>query len=712
MTRYLAHIADDQREQTVLEHLIGTAKLAAAFAADFDGREQGWLVGMAHDIGKYSAAFQQRLLGAPHFVDHATAGGVECAKMRQICAAFAIMGHHGRLPDGGSQTDNDEQPTLHGRIRRAMNGNLEDYSPWQKEVTLPPTPPPPVNLRDSAEALFFTRMLYSCLKDADFLDTEAFMKGQTRHKSNASIADLAEKLDNFCKDWFPPKTPLNEKRCAILQRCREQGDLREPGLFTLTIPTGGGKTVSSLMFALHHAKAQGLNRIIYVVPYTSIIEQNADVFRKILGEENVLEHHAGVLYDTGTEATPQSIQLAQATENWDIPVVVTTAVRFFESLFSCRPSQCRKLHNLAKSVVIFDEAQMLPIPYLRPCVYAIAQLVAHYHVSAILCTATQPALEKIFREFLPNVEPVEICPEPVFQWSDFCRTRFQKAGVLSHEELSGKLMEQKQALCIVNSRKGAYTLWEQLEQEGAYHLSTLMYPAHRRAVLEEIRTKLKTGQICRTVSTSLIEAGVDVDFPAVFREESGLDSILQAAGRCNREGKRSPEESLVTIFRGQDSPPPIFSIPIHAGRRTLSQFDNPDSQEAVAYYFHELLDLKGKAAQDQKEILQLMQNSTIPFREIAERFHLIDNPTRTLYIPREDGIKLIDRLYQGERNRDLFRRLGQFGVSIYEQHFQALLAAGDIEVLDGEIAVLVNSELYHEKTGLSLKADYGKGLFI
>ena len=708
---YHAHIAEDNRKQTVSEHLIGTADLCTVFATAFGAEEQGRLAGLAHDLGKYSAAFQRRLEGSTEQVDHATAGAAECCKLNQGSAAFAVAGHHGGLPDGGGQGDGPDEPTFCGRMKKAAFGKLEPYEVWREEIKLPPAPQPAFS--SQPEEMFFTRMLYSCLVDADFLDTETFMSGREQERGGGdSIEVLEDKLRSYVSNWFPPKTELNQERCVMLKCCMEQGENRSPGLFTLTIPTGGGKTVASLAFALRHARTHGLRRIIYVIPYTSIIEQNAQVFRDILGEENVLEHHFGVLYDIEDEARPENARLARATENWDMPVVVTTAVQFFESLFANRSSRCRKLHNLAKSVIIFDEAQMLPVPFLRPCVFAIAQLVKRYGVSAVLCTATQPALDGLFREFLPGETAVELCPPEVFRQEIFRRVTFQREGRLSREAVAERISGQKQVLCVVNSRKSAQTIYDLLDKEGAFHLSTLMYPAHRKAALEQIRARLKDGLPCRVVSTSLIEAGVDVDFPAVFREETGLDSILQAAGRCNREGKRPAGESVVTIFQGEVPPPVLFEIPVAAGRQTLNRYDHPDSPEAIRYYFQELLDLKGPEALDQKGILTTMERDYMPFRKIAERFHLIESETKTVYIPLGKGEELIRQFRSGERSRALFRALGQYGVSIYPQHFEALDLAGDLETLEDGSAVLTNLALYDSARGLSLAADEGKGLFI
>ena len=707
----LAHISRTGQEQTIYDHLCGTASLAKEFARPFVGEMQAELAGFAHDIGKYSTAFQKRLHGGPK-TDHATAGALECFKRKQPFAALAVAGHHGGLPDGGSQMDASDQPTLFGRIKRGEQGLLEPYERWEQEVVLPQAGIPAFLMGASGPALvFFTRMLYSCLVDADFLDTETFMEGRSRDTNKTSMEELWDHLQCYISNWFPPKGELNRQRCQILERCIREGEL-PTGLFSLTVPTGGGKTVASLAFALAHAKKHGLQRVIYVVPYTSIIEQTAEIFRKILGTQNVLEHHSNMLYDLEGEADAHTIRMAKATENWDMPVVVTTAVQFFESLYACRSSQCRKLHNIAGSVVIFDETQMLPISYLRPCVWAISQLVEHYGVSAVLCTATQPALEPIFREFLPKFPVRELCPPDTCQWEVFRRVSFEQTGRLTWDELAIKLNAHSQVLCIVNTRKAAQEVYRRLEKEGSFHLSTLMYPQHRKQQLAEIRRRLGEGLSCRVVSTSLIEAGVDVDFPTVYREMAGLDSILQAAGRCNREGKRSAAESVVYIFEGEEKAPPLFSTAIGAGKYAMDRYEDMASQAAIHEYFLQLLDLKGKEAQDKKQILPLIQSTCFPFRTVADRFHLIDTPTRTVYVPLEEGAELVARLRAGEGGRTLFRQLGLYGISIYEKHFSALEQAGDLEILENGAVILCNTSLYSEQTGLSLEADNGKGLFI
>ena len=710
---YLAHLTEDGRTQTILEHLKGTASLCSAFAAAFDAEAQGHLAGMAHDIGKYSAAFQRRLHGGPK-VDHASAGAFECLKTQQLAAAFAISGHHGGLPDGGSRGDAAGAGTFWGRINRASQGNLEDYHAWQSEFSLPHANTPAF-AGTRLEGMFFTRMLFSCLVDADYTDTGAFMDNSPYlPASSSSMEELWRRLETYVSGWFPPKGALNMQRCAILEQCMSAGAQYGPGLFTLTVPTGGGKTVASLSFALAQAKARRMKRIVYVIPYTSIIEQTAQIFREILGDENVLEFHSGVQFDQQEDdaSSPETAPLTRSVETWDVPVIVTTAVQFFESLYACRPSKCRKLHNLAQSVLIFDEAQMLPLPYLRPCVWAIAQLVRHYGASAVLCTATQPALDPIFQEFAPEIPIREICPMAEAHWESFRRVSFQQAGTLSWMDLAARLQQQEQVLCVVNTRRAAREVFHQLSGSGNFHLSTLMYPAHRRRILDEIRRRLRDGLPCRVVSTSLIEAGVDVDFPAVYRELSGLDSILQAAGRCNREGKRPPEDSIVTIFQGEDPPPRLFETSIGAGKIVLDHCQDVSSRAAIHTYFSTLLDLKGAEAQDAHHILPLMESEFFPFRTVAERFHLIESPTTTVYLPLEEGAGLVELLRSGQYSRTLYRRLGQYGVSVYPQHLAALEQAGALEHLEDGSVVLRDIGLYTQTTGLTLEPSGGNALFI
>lgn len=710
---FLAHISEDGRTQSVEKHLSGTAELARCFGEAFGAAELAEFAGRLHDIGKYSEGFQKRLKENGAKVDHSTAGAYESYLKKSVYASICIAGHHGGLPDFGTKADSPDDPTFRGRIKRAARGRLPDYSRW-KEYTEETESPQNPAINDAYRDFFFVHMLYSCLVDADFLDTERFMDDHSRVRLYDTIEQLDRKMDQHTASRYPPQGELNERRCAILEALQSQGEAADRGLFTLTVPTGGGKTEASLAFALKHALKHKLSRVIYVVPYTSIIEQTADTFRRILGAQNVLEQHSAVIYREGEEATWQSTALAKASENWDMPVIVTTAVSFFESLYAARSSKCRKLHNIAQSVVIFDEAQLLPLPRLIPCVAAIAELVRAYKVSAVLMSATPPALNELFAKELPNTAPVELCPPELSDPKFFRRVTFVKEDIIAADELAVRLNDISQVLCVVNTRRLAQEIIKKLNTEGSFHLSTLMYPAHRRRTLSIIRQRLTDALPCRVVSTSLIEAGVDVDFPALYREQAGLDSILQAAGRCNREGKKPASESRVVIFRSDTAAPKLFAKAIAAGNYVLRKHEDIDSPKAIEAYFTELLGISGEAALDVGNIMKKIEDRLIPlpFRTIGEDFRLIDDISYTVYIPLEDGANLTERLLGGERSRKLFRELSQYSVSVYHDHYAELYEAGDIEPISGleKAAVLVNTKLYCEHTGLSLLAERGKDL--
>lgn len=710
---FFAHISEDkERTQTVKEHLQGTAALAEVFAQPFGGGEQAKLAGKLHDIGKYSREFQHRLEGGPK-VDHSTAGGKEAFQLRQLEAAFAVMGHHGGLPDYGGKNDTGDTSTLYGRQQK----KVPDYSAWKQEIALSPASRPSHIPPDNLSEAFYIRMLYSCLVDADYLDTEAFMDGTLPRGGYEPIASLLDKLDQYIAPWWNPKNELNRKRCDILRSCLDAGENFPNGLYTLTVPTGGGKTLSSLAFALRHAATHGKKRVIYVIPYTSIIDQTAEVFENILEAENVLEHHSGVDYTMPEEEVDPALYCkALATENWDAPVIVTTAVQFFESLYSNLPSRCRKLHNIADSVIIFDEAQTLPVSYLYPCVSAIGQLVQYYGVTAVLCTATQPALQSLFAELAPGLTMREICPDTDALYQFFRRTTLRQAGALTEEELAEQLNASPQTLCVVNRRVTAQKLYALLPEEGSYCLTTLLCPADRKRLLEEIRERLKSGLPCRVVSTSLIEAGVDVDFPTAWREEAGLDSIIQTAGRCNREGKASAEQSIVTIFRLEGQQVPAMIRPnVDSTRHVLQTFADPAQPEAIESYFSFYRTLKGSAALDQKGILDAFQKGyegrIFPFAAVADMFHLIDSPTTTVYIPTGEGKSLVESLRAGFISRSLFRKLGQYAVNVYPDHLKRLLDAGAVQATESGAYILTDKDLYHSSTGLALDVEMGKGWF-
>lgn len=710
----VAHTSEDGRTQPLSEHLQNVGNLAGCFALQF--RCEAWAkhVGFVHDIGKFAPAFQRYLLNGGPKTEHAAAAAIALYQANTHLLAYCAAGHHAGMPDGGDSADMPDAPTLRAKLQR-QNKYGWDIPGYLNEAGLSPSTvlssPPIVTLEGHGFSLsFLTRMLFSCLVDADYLDTEAFMNNAPIRRNKLPLTPLLTLLDRHLDSFGTPKNELNRKRAEILARCMEAALLRR-GLYSLTVPTGGGKTLSSMAFALRHAAEHGLRRIIYVIPYTNIIEQTAGVFRKIFGDEAVLEHHSNAGYDDAEDTrNTDRLYKRHASENWDISVVVTTSVQFFESLFSNRPSKCRKLHNIANSVVIFDEAQMLPMPYLLPCVRAISELVKNYRCTAVLCSATQPALGAYFPS---GISPVEICPDFEELHTLFRRTRFVvEAEAFSAEALAERLNREHQTLCIVNTRMQAQAVFALLQGEGCYHLSTLMYPLHRKRTLEIIRQRLKGGLPCKVISTSLIEAGVDLDFPSLYRERAGLDSMIQAAGRCNREDTRSAEESPVYLFRfAQDQSPRIpasLALPFQVADKLMQECEDIGSPSTIRAYFEQLYRYKGPSL-DTENIVGRLEDGvkscppSFPFASVAENFRLIEQNTRQILVVLDDepaAIEIATQLRQGLRSQKLLRDTGQFSVNVYENAYAALLGAGVLDVLDAELAVLRDVSLYNRQIGL------------
>lgn len=709
---YLAHISEDKlREQSIIEHAEGVAELSGMFAACFGCKEWGYGCGLMHDIGKYSVEFQQRLHGGPK-VDHATAGAKELKLKGNVMQAYCVAGHHSGLPDGGSPAEPD---TFYGRMKK----ELKDYQAFKEEIKIPKFPAAPLKPigKGGFSAAFFIRMLFSCLVDADYLDTERFMKqGQTARGNYDSIEQLFDRLYKHIASWLTNynENTVNGRRSSILRACLEKG--RGPqGLYQLTVPTGGGKTVSSLAFALRHANEHHLERIIYVIPFTSITEQNAQVFKDILGKNNVLENHCNVVCDNDKEL--EDMQLAA--ENWEKPIIVTTNVQFFESLFANKTSKCRKIHNISKSVIIFDEAQMLPVNYLRPCIQAVSELIYNYHCSAVLCTATQPALKPFFPEF---IKAEEICPDVKGQYEFFKRTNVKNMGEISEGNLISELKEKQQVLCILTSRKRVQRVYEALKGENVYHLSTYMYPKHRRTILDEITKALKDGRPCKLIATSLVEAGVDFDFASVFRELAGIDSVIQAAGRCNREGNRGKDESKTIIFSLEQSDdihiPGQLKLPISVAKQITEKYEDITSPEAIYEYFQRLYHFRGESL-DIKNIVENFEKGipsfNFPFASAAKKFHIIESQTKTILIDKEpEAMEIVERLRRGEHSRELFRAAGQYCVSVYENDFDNLDGAGMLDALctgiDTDFYILRDKGLYTDDRGLTVRAERGDAL--
>ncbi|MZP30798.1 CRISPR-associated helicase Cas3' [Heliobacterium undosum] len=732
--KYYAHSLPDQPEeqwQLLHTHLLQTAERAAQFADRFNAAPWGEAAGLLHDIGKYAREFQKRLRGSHISVDHSTAGAQLATRLypngQARILAYTSAGHHTGLPDSGfhSAGSQNVKGTLFNRLETP---DLHDYSAYMTEITPVPgqrlerLPIGPIKKQQGVSVSLFVRMLFSCLVDADYLDTERFMQPELAalRDPGEDLSALLDKLEKHLEEKCQKaaKTVVNQARADILRQCREKAELA-PGLFTLTVPTGGGKTLSAMDFALRHAVKNGLDRVICVIPFTSIIEQNAALYREIFGDDNVLEHHSTYqperhhpvdAYEDDM-ADNRALRWKLATENWDKPIVVTTNVQFFESLYANRSSRCRKLHNLARSVIILDEAQMIPDRFLKPCLAALTELVRNYGATMLLCTATQPALNGL----LPTeVTSREIIDQPQTLYEQLRRVTVRNAGRLNDEQLIEQLAPHSQALCIVNTRRHARILFEYLGEsarmsegigvgEGCWHLSALMCPKHRTLKLKEIREALRRGNPCKVISTPLIEAGVDVDFPIVYRAFAGLDSIAQAAGRCNREGKRKNGEVLV-FSPDKESPKGWPALMAKLGERAWREGDDPLSLEAIKRFFTYRFEIEAEKLDEQGIIKQLQEGVkplAFPFKDIAERFRIIDSEQVSVVIPFDDeACSLIDEVAQGRITAAIRRRLQAYTVGVYRFDWLNYCRAGAVKTEGGLIQVLVDKSYYDDNIGL------------
>lgn len=715
MRKYYAHSTEkvDKSDWQILsEHLLNVAQLAEYFADAFCAGRWGRCAGLLHDAGKATEDFIGRLEGKPQRVDHSTFGARlarDTTGRLGLVLSYVIAGHHGGLPDGGNQ-----ETELHFRLK---NGKIPQNVELLPEVTIKENLDLPFKLsldRSGFSLSFFTRMIFSCLVDADFLDTEAFCnpeQTQYRPKSSADqiFHELSKRLNNFLKEKSQQvdQSPVNVLRQAILAQCLGKAKLPQE-IFSLTVPTGGGKTFSSMAFALEHAVTHNLKRIIYAIPFTSIIEQNAKIFQEVLGQEYVLEHHCNFTESDVPDNQAYNRRRGLASENWDFPIVVTTNVQFFESLFSNKTSRCRKLHNIARSVIVLDEAQIIPTEYLEPCIAVLRELVENYGCTLLLCTATQPALDDSskLRVAFPVIREIVDAPETVYK--KLRRTEVNFTGRLTDCDLASRLSEELQVLCIVSTKPRARTIFEHLhKREGLFHLSTNMYPMHRRRVLENIRARLKDKKTCCVVSTSLVEAGVDLDFPVVFRAMAGLDSIAQAAGRCNREG-RMGALGKVHVFE-EEKPPnmPWLKRCIARAGETLRTMPNSDPLDLAVMrrYFELLYDVQDL---DNKQIWQLLNPKLckelhLPFKEAAQLFRFIEDESTGVIVAKEtEAKKLIHELRYTEYPRSTLRKLQQYTVNVRSKDLSVLVNLGAVEMIHDQYPVLCNENAYDDGVGLCI----------
>jgi CRISPR-associated endonuclease/helicase Cas3 len=702
------------------EHLRAVAELAGKFASTFGHSDWGRLAGLWHDLGKYSSAFQSYIARGSGFdpeahieggtgrVNHSSAGAIHAVEKlggKGRLLAYLIAGHHAGLPDWHS--DEHALASLSQRLGDGQYLQAISHVAVPADVLHPAMSPTTKPLGGEAGLALWLRMLFSCLVDADFLDTEKFMDGE-KAWSRGTFSSIGELLDKFDEhmtkltaDANP--TPVNRVRAEVLRQCRERAS-DAPGIFSLTVPTGGGKTLSSLAFALAHAVHHGKRRVIYVIPYTSIIEQTAEIFRDIF-RDDVVEHHCNL------DPEKETAKSRLSTENWDASIIVTTNVQFFESLFAARTSRCRKLHNIVNSVVVLDEAQLLNPELLQPILDTINLLTQHYGVTFILSTATQPALHSregfgwTFRG-LNGVN--EIMSDPDALYRDLERVTVEMPcdfhARQGWEELTAELKTHESVLAVVNTRRDCRELhW--LMPDGTIHLSAAMCGEHRAKAIAEIRKRLEDEVPTRVISTQLVEAGVDIDFPVVYRALSGLDSIAQAAGRCNREGKLDRGKVVVFI---PPKPSPLGTLR-RAEQTTVGLLSgstgDPMTRELFTRYFEHFY-VKAESL-DKHGIHDLLTRDArelkIQFRTAAEKFRLIDDvESQSILVWYSNSQPLIGKLKKDGPERWLMRKLQRYSVNLPRRMVDKLLASGEVlEVWPGIFTQAVDT-LYDNEVGVVL----------
>jgi CRISPR-associated endonuclease/helicase Cas3 len=731
--------ADGNKSQTLITHIEGVKKNASLFSEAFGCGAWGAILGDWHDLGKFMEAFQKYMLKDEQRIEHAVVGGRYATDrfddpLRKLALQYSITCHHTGLQNGEALRKRlmNAAQLMQDASKNAPEDLLNRHLPEWPDWLIPPDIPPDVAAERKKidewkrNLEFWIRMLHSCLVDADWLDAEKREPETTKKPTFPSIDILRDKLDKFIDEKVAESrkdnwTRVNVQRKMVLDACRESANTGI-GLFSLTVPTGGGKTLSGMSFALNHAVKNQLKRVIVVIPYTSIIEQNASVYVDVFGEENVIEHHADIDPEKDTDTN------RLAAENWDAPIIVTTNVQFFESLYTNKNSKLRKLHNISRSVIILDEVQSLPPVLLYPILDAIRELQEHYGCSVVLSTATQPALKKS-DSFLHGLHEVkEIIPDVLTLSRELARVNieWETDDTTEYPDIAQCIQKENmhRVLVVTHKRKDARELAGLLPDD-AYHLSASMCPLHRKDVIKKIKALLEDESLTvRVVSTQLIEAGVDIDFPVVFRALSGLDSIAQTAGRCNREGK-DPNGGRLIVFRAPTEPPAGI---LRSGKGITESFLNSRESDGIVRCADGSLDLTSPANYDTYFRLfysgvQLdgagvqIARASLDFPQTAKRFCMIDSPTYPVVVPYGDAygkLGVVRAKFKPSRND--FRSLQPFIVQIYSQEFQMLDnvgAIGDVHEKAFFYLTPPYERLYDKRFGLvvsegNLFADYSK----
>lgn len=715
---FIAHIReDDGTEQTIEEHCEAVKRLAESFAIN-EWRPLAAYSGYIHDIGKFRDGFQARIRGTSNKpCEHACCAAQEILKRvggKNVFGVFASMleyctaGHHSGLQNGKA-TELSELGSLEDSLKR----DVSDIEKYRGEFEKFCSPPDDTALAKALGSLqtgikglskiegeqefieryaFFTRYIYSCLTDADFLDTESFCSGGLERGLTGDFSAALDKV-NSALSSMRSDTDVRRARNELQRQAFSAGLGSRVGI--LNMPTGSGKTLCSIKLALERAVRSGKKRIVYVIPYTSIIEQTADVFQDLFGDVlPILQHHSNFDFDdmkTDDEMSAECI--ARTTENWDAPLVITTNVQFFQSMYHNRSSKLRKLHNLADSVIVFDEVHMMPVNYLQPCLRGVGYLVNFLNCDALFLSATMPDFSELFKKYAIGCDHSELIGDKSgFKFFRNCHC--VDLGEISEEILLTDTEKHDSSLIIVNSRKRARDLYKKCSIKNKFCLSTYMTPNDRSAAIDSIR-KLIGKEPVTVISTSLIEAGVDLDFEAVYRELSGLDSVIQSAGRCNREGKR-PEGFMHVFTLEGVSIPKGSKMQAGITQSLMQEYDDIFSPECIEDYYKRLYGAEDGSIENGTIYKPGMKPNAIPFRDYAEGFNMIDSDTINVIIPNEENRELIDSL---KFSAKALRKLSRYSAALHYNEFRDLLERGIIEPV-GAAFVLACPEFYSSETGL------------
>lgn len=730
MEKYIAHRNDiTGLEQTVKEHSENTAELCWIFSIP-ELKDFMFVIGLLHDVGKFQKSFVKRINGVNIRVEHSTCGALAARENYTIgpmvlMMEYCIAGHHSGIPDGGFANDSSDMLTLQGRMKR----QFEDYSEYKEELSLPK-----LNEKDWLMYLlndcyndikkvidkfaFLTRYAFSCLVDADSIDTADFCKERELPRKlkadfRACLYTVDDKLSSFvCK------TELQKTR-NLLQKQAFQNISQDAEIYLLNMPTGSGKTLASVKIALERAIVKNKKRIIYIIPYNSIIEQTAEVFEELFADHmEILRHQSTFSFEDDANGSEDYREAAKtAAENWDAPFIITTAVQFFESVYANKRGKLRKMHNMSESILIFDEAHLMPQNYLQPCLQAVAYITRYLHSEAVFLTATMPDFERLIREYaLPDSKIINLIKD-TSMFLKFQKCKYNYIGEVTASKLLSRSCEYPSSLIIVNKKSTARNLYQECGGK-KYHLSTYMTSFDRKRVLKEIREELERletdypeyknipeNRKITIISTSLIEAGVDLDVYTVFRERSGLDSILQSGGRCNREGKRKTADVYVFNLE-EETKQTALEEKANLTKGLLEKYADISDVKCISEYYSRLFFMKKNDIQKNTMHQECSDIASIPFKKYADKFELIESRTVSLVVPQDAQCEQMVEVMKYTKIGNV-RKLQNYTCSLRQRELEDLIRQHAVDDYGTGIYCLTNMDYYDANQGVLFEAsDY------